>query len=83
MIKAIKGLFSKPEPVKENFYGGDGTIHQSGHVDVQLDRDGNVVAVWFRCAMLPFNESIVDDEYAAQVAGANPARIKGVVFEDE
>lgn len=79
MISKIKTLFSKPE--KENFYGGDGTWHQTGHVDVQLNKKGEVVAVWFRCRMLPFRES---RSYTADsVPQQGQGSIKGVVFEDE
>lgn len=38
-------------------YGGDGTIHRTGTIDIQQDEAGNVVAVWFRCLNLPFTVS--------------------------
>ncbi len=37
-------------------YGGDRTIHSSEAVNVELDDDGNVVAVWFRCQPLAFTQ---------------------------
>ncbi len=37
-------------------YGHDRTIHRSGHLDVETDDNGNVVAVWFRCLSLPFKQ---------------------------
>ena len=35
-------------------YGHNRTIHNTRHLDVQLDKEGNVAAVWYRCLMLPF-----------------------------
>jgi hypothetical protein len=82
----IKKLMEKLNPKstkepQENFYGGDGTWHQTGHVDVQLNKDGDVVAVWFRCRMLPFTQSSKYTEDSAPQQG--PGSIKGIVFEDE
>ena len=37
------------------YYGDGGTIHGSTDLDVEV-RDGKVVAVWFRCQMLPFRQ---------------------------
>lgn len=45
-------------------YGDEGTIHRTGEVNVELDRSGQVVAVWFRCAMLPFTQHVVDEQRA-------------------
>ena len=42
-------------------YGGNDTIHQTGHVDVEQDSEGNVVAVWFRCLPLPFKAVTSND----------------------
>lgn len=36
-------------------YGHDKTIHGTQHVDVEV-RNGEVVAVWFRCCMIPFKQ---------------------------
>ena len=66
-------------------YGGDGTIHQTGGVDVEIGPDGRVVSVWFRCAMLPFREARVDEGRAASMRAAYveaPARIVAVEFEE-
>ena len=80
--KVLEKLRAKLKPVeKEDFYGGDGTIHQTGHVDVQLNKDGEVVAVWFRCRMLPFEESREYTRDSEPKQG--PGSIKGIVFEDE
>lgn len=37
------------------YYGDGGTIHATEALDV-IVRGGNVVAVWFRCQMLPFKQ---------------------------
>lgn len=44
-------------------YGHDKTIHSTEHLDVET-HNGKVVAVWFRCAMLPFEQAEVDGERA-------------------
>jgi len=56
-------------------YGHDGTIHDSEHVDVEVDSGGKVVAVWFRCMALPFRQSVADDFRADQMRG-HPIKIK-------
>jgi len=50
--------------MSERRYGGLGTIHQSGEVNVELDKQGHVVSVWFRCMLLPFTERVVDKDRA-------------------
>lgn len=53
------------------FYGGGGTIHHSGEVNVETDpKTGAVVAVWFRCMMLPFTQTLVDPERAKSMGDA-------------
>jgi hypothetical protein len=76
----MKPTYKEPEKPQADFYGGDGTIHQTGHVDVQLNKDGDVVAVWFRCRMLPFEQSTkyTVDSLPQQGHGS----IKGIVFEE-
>lgn len=61
----MKGLFRRsraaqelPEVPAVRFYGDGNTIHSTGHLDVET-RDGKVVAVWFRCQMLPFKQAEV------------------------
>lgn len=46
------------------YYGDGGTVHHSGYVDVEVDDDGQVVAVWFRCQHLPFRQSRADQRRA-------------------
>jgi len=81
MIKRLIDKLKRKTVEDENFYGGDGTIHSTGTVDVQLNKDGDVVAVWFRCRMLPFTQSTkyTTDSLPRQ----GPGSIKGIVFEDE
>jgi hypothetical protein len=55
------------EVLKEHgtqYYGDGGTIHHNNHVDVEVDNDGNVVSVWFRCCLLPFKHHFVDAQRA-------------------
>lgn len=47
-------------------YGHSGTIHQTTDLDVEV-RDGRVVAVWFRCMALPFQQADVSAERAASM----------------
>jgi hypothetical protein len=45
------------------YYGDGGTQH--GHRELHVEvHDGEVVAVWFRCQLLPFREIVVDEERA-------------------
>jgi hypothetical protein len=57
-------LDAEDEPIKSRTYGGTGTIHRTGYLDVETDRTGTVVAVWFRCQMLPFRQMNVKDDRA-------------------
>jgi hypothetical protein len=59
-------------------YGHDRTIHQTGEVNVEIGPDGKVVAVWFRCAMLPFTQHIVDQERAEDMHAANSRPLKPI-----
>jgi len=67
-------------------YGHDRTIHQTGEVNVEIGPDGKVVAVWFRCAMLPFTQHLADqaraDDMQAAYARPLPA-IQAIDFKDE
>lgn len=48
------------------FYGDGGTIHGTGHLDVEV-RDGRVVSVWFRCQPLPFEQHDVGETRATEM----------------
>lgn len=57
-------------PGRIRHYGYDGTIHRTGEVNVEL-HDGKVVAVWFRCSMLPYTQHVVDDGRAQDMVACN------------
>ncbi len=48
----------KDKPVLK--YGHDKTIHQTTKLDVEVDANGKVVGVWFRCMALPFQQVTAD-----------------------
>jgi hypothetical protein len=45
-------------------YGHNKTWHQTGEVNVELGPDGKVCSVWFRCRLLPFTETVTDEQRA-------------------
>lgn len=49
------------------YYGDGGTIHGSTVLDVETDVDGAVVAVWFRCQMLPFKQARIHGSRANEM----------------
>ena len=67
-------------------YGGNETIHQTGQVNVEVNQNGEVVSVWFRCMPLPFTESVVDDRRSKEMHGMyakSPAKsIVHIEFDD-
>lgn len=65
-----------PTPVLK--YGNEGTIHQSTGVDVELDKDGKVLAVWFRCCPLAFTQSTADASRAAELKTISGQKITAV-----
>lgn len=69
-------------------YGGGNTIHQTQDVNIERDpRTGAVLAVWFRCMMLPFTDRIVDPARAQSLrelsATSKQHGVVGIVFSDE
>lgn len=63
------------------YYGDGGTIHSTGTVDIELS-GGRVVAVWFRCQQLAFNQvDLAYDKYGGQIVQG--ARLTGVEVVDE
>lgn len=54
-------------------YGGTDTWHRTTTVDVETDQDGNVVAVWFRCTMLPFSHRVVNADRTREMRHAYEA----------
>ena len=51
------------------YYGDGGTIHSTNHLDVET-HNGTVVAIWFRCQMLPFKQFEVGGERAGSMEDA-------------
>ena len=51
------------------FYGDGTTIHSTGYLDVET-HVGTVVAVWYRCQMLPFQQTEVDGRRATEMESA-------------
>lgn len=66
-----------------SYYGNGGTIHSTTELDVETDSAGRVVAVWYRCRMLPFRQETVDEERATAMRGVRdlPA-ITGIEVRD-
>jgi hypothetical protein len=65
------------------YYGDGTTIHHTGKVNVELDEDGVVVAVWYRCMMLPFDQTIVSDSRARDMRSCKvEASLDGVIVTD-
>lgn len=51
-------MTEQPEdPTGLRYYGSDMTIHSGGEVNVELNGNGDVVAVWFRCQPLRFTQT--------------------------
>jgi hypothetical protein len=74
------------DPTGIRYYGGDGTVHGNGEVNVELDRWGRVVAVWFRCQPLPFTQNVVQDSRAENLRGmyeSQPPIIDAIVLREE
>lgn len=49
-------------------YGNSDTIHDTTVLDIEVDSKGHVVAVWFRCQMLPYRVTIVDEYRASELS---------------
>lgn len=56
-------------------YGHNRTIHNTRHLDIQLDTEGNVAAVWYRCLMLPFQVS----EFRMNPTKFREAKLPGIL----
>lgn len=67
-----KNVFQRKQELAKpgRYYGDGGTIHHTGYVDVDVDRNGHVVSVWFRCQLLPFRQTNVDDHRALEMYAA-------------
>jgi hypothetical protein len=49
-------------------YGHDGTIHGTQKLNIEIDKRGGIVYVWFRCTALPFDITVVDEDRAVEMA---------------
>lgn len=69
------------------FYGRNGTIHGTEQLDVEIDAQGLVVAVWFRCQPLPFRQANVlnqrADDMRKMYEGHPAPAIVGVTLKDK
>jgi hypothetical protein len=64
----------------DKYYGDGGTIHRTTHIDIEVDPDGYVVGVWYRCRQLPFRATIVSRERAAEMRCAFARKTADGVF---
>lgn len=63
------------------FYGDDMTVHHTTVLDVET-HNGNVVAVWFRCQLIAFQQVEVDENRKTEMAHASAPLITGVQVND-
>ncbi len=85
-VRAVIAAFREAGNPTEDRYGDDRTYHPSGEVNVEIGPGGHVVAVWFRCRMLPWTESRVDACRRADLRQADRddlPPIKAIVFEEK
>jgi hypothetical protein len=59
------------------YYGNGGTVHPGSQLDVEI-HNGHVVAVWFRCQALPFQQVDVDAFRAAEMEHVPAPQLTGV-----
>lgn len=53
--------------MKTMIYGHNNTIHRTKLLNVEVDKKGKVVSVWFRCMPLPFDVIKVDNARAKEM----------------
>jgi hypothetical protein len=59
------------------YYGDGGTIHGTQHLHVETNIEGDVVAVWFRCQPLPFEQVVVGLSRAREMRSMGNPRSRG------
>lgn len=64
--------------IKTRIYGHDKTIHRTNHLDIETDKKGNVIMVWFRCQPLPF----IQVRSSARIGFPVFTKLHAVVVED-
>lgn len=80
MIHKLFWKFKQLLAYPSRFYGNGGTIHNTNHLDIET-RNGEVVAVWFRCATLPFEQVEVNEQRAKEMRQCKASvKITGVEF---
>jgi hypothetical protein len=63
----------------DNPDGTRNTIHGSGTIDIQVDDQGKILRVWFRCLSLPFRLDTVTDH---EVYNPEHVRIMNIETDD-
>lgn len=69
--------------MKTRRYGDNNTIHDTNHIDISLDEKGNVVAIWFRCQMLPFVVSKFPTNPKGYPSNKYLPKIQAIILQDE
>lgn len=74
------------DPTGIRYYGGDGTVHGTGHLNIERDHNGHIVSVWFRCQPLPFDVTEVRNARAVEMRSMyerqSPPAIDAVVLKE-
>lgn len=74
-------------PMDTTIYGRDQTIHRTTEVDVEVNKKGKVVSVWFRCRPLPFTQNVVSAYRAREMdkmyQGVGMGRIVSIEFAED
>jgi len=53
---------------KKYIYGRNNTIHRTKLLNIEVDkRTGEIVSVWFRCMILPFDVTKIDKNRANEM----------------
>lgn len=64
-------LFKRRKENEIKHYG-EHTIHSTGHLDVEVDDEGNVIAIWYRCITLPFRQVNISNERKLSLSNSMP-----------
>lgn len=82
VLARVRELRDGERAASGQLYGDGGTIHNTRHLDIEI-HEGQVVAVWFRCRTIAFQQVEVDAARAAEAARVPGSPLIGVVFEVE
>lgn len=61
-------------------YGNNGTVHGTEKLNIEVDRKGNILSVWFRCSTLPFDVTVVNKDRANEMRKHHEEAEKGGTF---